>query len=153
MGLIICWFGVRIPAGAPRRFPIVDFRFQSAEGFLLHLFESFPLDSREEPGNRVPSRCRNWSRALLFAVHKWHVSLKSDCGRSNLSTAVDLLRLFPVLNIPDHGPKRPRYSVDTRNDFTISEVMKLPPAEFNLSTQKSKPAKLLSGASFGFLLK
>jgi hypothetical protein len=30
--------------------------------------------------------------------------------------------------IPDHGPKRPRYSLDTMNDFTMSEVMKLPPA-------------------------
>jgi hypothetical protein len=51
----------------------------------------------------------------------------------------------------NHGPKRWRYSIEVIKALAISASTKFPLNWSSLSSQNFHPAKLVSGASSGFL--
>ena len=87
--------------------------------------------------------------AMIFGAAKEETATKKHKKRKDQTKAdrLCLLRLFVayfsfpdrrlsafILSVPYRG-KRPRYSVDTRNDFTISASPKLPLKPFSFCNQ------------------
>jgi len=115
-----------------------------------------------------PIRPRAWPRGLLRSLLQTTCfSFQRACARRSETTAWLLATSvsdhwtsqWPCIQARSststleaklsHGPNRFRYSSETMNAFTISALTKFPPNEFSLPSQKLKPSKLESGASFG----